>query len=393
MKVVFVFLTFIILIGVEVLKVYYIMPFPGSQHDETLTYAYFFHIYIIYFRIFGWIALLTSLIYVWGKTSLSSKIIIGITFAFYLFVFLLFNYFFVADRIFYQPSNKKFQLVSESKIEKKQLVLGVVLHGEAKAYPIELIGYHHQVCDTVGGEPVMITYCTVCRTGRVYSPIVDGKPEQFRLVGMDHFNAMFEDGTTKSWWRQVNGEAVVGPLKGKYLKEIPAEQMSLRAWLAQHADSKIMQPDSLHELGYKDLVFYDEGTLPSTLERRDSLSWNDKSWIVGLNNGGHARAYDWNDLLAKRVINDTLGGLPVLITLQRDSTSFHSWRRDTLTFAWHEVNEKLTDVNTNSEWNWSGECTSGKLSGKKLMHVQSYQEFWHSWKTFKPHTTRYKPVE
>jgi hypothetical protein len=44
----------------------------------------------------------------------------------------------------------------------------------------------------------MITYCTVCRTGRVFSPDVDGKPETFRLVGMDHFNAMFEDENQKA---------------------------------------------------------------------------------------------------------------------------------------------------------------------------------------------------
>ena len=55
------------------------------------------------------------------------------------------------------------------------LIIGVVINNEAKAYPIEIIGYHHQVRDTIGGEPVMITYCTVCRTGRVYSPYVNGK--------------------------------------------------------------------------------------------------------------------------------------------------------------------------------------------------------------------------
>jgi hypothetical protein len=40
---------------------------------------------------------------------------------------------------------------------------------------------------------------------------------------MDHFNAMFEDSQTKSWWRQVNGEAIAGPLKGKTLPEIPSQ--------------------------------------------------------------------------------------------------------------------------------------------------------------------------
>ena len=97
---------------------------------------------------------------------------------------------------------------------RNKLIVGVAINNEAKAYPIEIIGYHHQVRDTIGSMPVMITYCTVCRTGRVYSPFVNGKPENFRLVGMDHFNAMFEDATTKSWWRQQSGTAIAGPLKG-----------------------------------------------------------------------------------------------------------------------------------------------------------------------------------
>ena len=67
---------------------------------------------------------------------------------------------------------------------------GSQLDGEARAYPIQLIGYHHQVCDTVGGKPIMVTYCTVCRTGRVFDPVIKGQPETFRLVGMDHFNTI-----------------------------------------------------------------------------------------------------------------------------------------------------------------------------------------------------------
>jgi hypothetical protein len=50
----------------------------------------------------------------------------------------------------------------------------------------------------------------------VFSPVVDGRSETFRLVGMDHFNAMFEDASTHSWWRQANGEAIAGPSKGSH---------------------------------------------------------------------------------------------------------------------------------------------------------------------------------
>ena len=139
---------------------------------------------------------------------------------------------------------------------------------EARAYPIQLIGYHHQVRDTVGNTPLMVTYCTVCRTGRVYSPLVNGKPETFRLVGMDHFNAMFEDETTKSWWQQATGVAIAGPLKGKHLVEIPSRQASLASWIHYHPNSTIMQADTSFQKDYDDLADFDKGTIKGHLETK-----------------------------------------------------------------------------------------------------------------------------
>jgi hypothetical protein len=122
---------------------------------------------------------------------------------FYGLVAYAFNFRFLADKMFHQPKEKLFANNASDTTNKNKLIIGVSINGEAKAYPIEIIGYHHQVRDTVGQQPVMVTYCTVCRTGRVFSPFVDGKIEEFRLVGMDHFNAMFEDLSTKSWWQQA----------------------------------------------------------------------------------------------------------------------------------------------------------------------------------------------
>src|SRR5205814_3665155 len=69
--------------------------------------------------------------------------------------------------------------------------------------------------DVCSSDLVMVSFCTVCRTGRVFDPVVDGRIERFRLVGMDHFNAMFEDVRTRSWWRQATGEAMVGPMRSE----------------------------------------------------------------------------------------------------------------------------------------------------------------------------------
>jgi len=385
----------VILVCAEVARVYFIMPFPGSQEDNVIDIAYFLQNNIYLFRMAG-ILLMAYPAYLiirfsqpaWRWTAVSLL-------AFWLFVFYNTNFRLLADKMFYQPEHKILVDAANNQVSDRALVLGVYINEQAKAYPIEIIGYHHQVRDTVGGEPIMVTYCTVCRTGRVYNPMVDGQPENFRLVGMDHFNAMFEDSRTKSWWRQVSGEAITGSLKGKQLEEIPSEQMTLQAWLVRHPDSYILQPDSLFKDEYKGLEKFDEGKTESKLERADSLSWQNKSWVVGVSLGLFAKAYDWNDLKNNRVINDDLEQIPLLVALENDTASFHVWNRivanDTLTFSYSDGFNTLIDINTGSVWDWSGHCTEGTLKGNSLKTIQSYQEFWHSWKTFHPNTDRYLP--
>jgi Protein of unknown function (DUF3179) len=379
----------ILLLALEVYRVYYIMPFPGSQESDTLDLAYFLHENIFYLRTIGIALILFPAWYYYSLGKLKAKILVSLSIIAVLVVAYLVNYKFAADTMFYQPEHKVFAAMTENKIGRNDLVIGVQINGESKAYPIQLIGYHHQVRDSIGGQPVMVTYCTVCRTGRVFSPAVDGKIETFRLVGMDHFNAMFEDASTGSWWRQATGEAVAGVQKGKVLKEIAAEQMTLGAWFERYPNTTVMQPDSTFTEGYATLINYGRGKSKGHLTRRDSLSWKEKSWVVGVVVKGHARAYDWNALTEQRVINDTLGGLPILVTVANDSGSFHVWNRDSLHFAIDPSSKQLTDAETQSKWSWSGQCFSGPLQGNALPAVQSYQEFWHSWRTFHPSTTKH----
>lgn len=381
----------IILIGSEVLKVYFIMPFPGSQEDNTIDVAYFLHRNILWFRIIGiilvtwpaWHFLKSDKVWVRWPTI--------VVLAFWMLLSYMTNFQMMADEIFLQPRRKVMATVDANKVPVHDLVLGISINGDSRAYPIEIIGYHHQVRDTVGNEPVMITYCTVCRTGRVYSPVVEGRNESFRLVGMDHYNAMFEDQTTRSWWRQVNGEAVAGELKGKWLIEIPSQQMSLGAWINFHPDTKVLQPDSTFVDAYKNLSKYDEGRMEGRLESRDSLSWGDKSWIVGVQLGMASKAYDWNDFGKQRVINDRLGDESLVLALEPDSVTFHVWKKpDSLFFVYNDSLKAMLDTNTNSRWNWRGECVEGKLAGSRLEWQQAYQEYWHSWRTFRPQTLQYK---
>ena len=395
----------LLLFATEILRVYFIMPFPGSQHSNSIDLAYFIDSNRLWLRIAGFVLVGYALIIHQPKTanryvprrkrSKAPTIILLIVAALYAVIFFFFNFRFEADKMFYQPHSVTLADSAGNTVHPGRLVIGVVAGNQAKAYPIQVIGYHHQIRDTLGGAPIMVTYCTVCRTGRVYVPLVRGRLQDFRLVGMDHFNAMFEDEATRSWWQQATGVAIAGPLKGQRLAEIPSGQYTLGEWMRLHPGSKVLQPDSAYAKEYDDLKDYDNGTIKGGLEKRDSGSWKPKSWVVGVVAGANAKAYDWNSLADHPLIHDTIGEIPVLV-YQKDSANFHVFSRlvggQTLYFAAAQgelFSGKLTDSLTHSIWTADGRCILGKYAGQQLQPLQSYQEFWHSWSNFHPTTTRY----
>lgn len=382
----------LLLFAAEILRVYLIMPFPGSQQANTIDLAYFIDRNILYIRIVLILLLLFPLVRVFQQGSKAAKIVYSVLLVLYLVVFSMVNFKLRADKMFYQPENKLLAPAKESTVAPDKLVIGVALNGAAKAYPLEIIGYHHQVQDTLAGQPIMVTYCTVCRTGRVYSPMIDGKQESFRLVGMDHFNAMFEDNTTKSWWQQATGVSVAGPLKGKALAEIPSQQVSLAAWLRAYPQSTILQPDPVFRAEYDSLAGFDKGTIESSLEKRDTGSWKMKSWVVGVAVPGLSKAYDWNELVQHRLIEDSLPNLPILVYLEQDDASFHVWNRNVNGTTLHFIQDSagLKDINTLSRWSPDGICVEGALNNSRLNTIQSSQEFWHAWEQFHPGTVQYR---
>jgi hypothetical protein len=230
----------------------------------------------------------------------------------------------------------------------------------------------------------MLTYCTVCRTGRVFDPSIDGKPEEFRLVGMDHYNAMFEDETTKSWWRQENGEAIAGSLKGKLLQEIPSNQTTLETWLAMYPNSLIMQADAESISSYDTLAKFELGKSKSRLTRHDSLSWKDKSWVIGIQSGNQSIAIDWNNLVNKRQIHFIINNTPSSLLLASDNKSFFAFQCPTNEFKLIMVNDTIHSLN--AYFNFKGENISSNDTIPNLIRLNAYQEYWHSWKLFHPGT-------
>jgi len=365
----------------EIFNVYLIMPMPGSQRMNSIDIAYFLYQWRWVFRGFFTGMLLVGLY----KAHWKRKWTVAIPLLLLAVVIYMANFNMAADHMFYQPASVLMANAGDNKVDSNRLVIGVVNNGEAKAYPIRFLGYHHQVQDTVGGKPLLITYCTVCRTGRVYEPVVNGKQEKFRLVGMDHFNAMLEDAGTKSWWRQATGEAVTGKLKGQQLPEFFSTQTSLTKWLQLNPASRIMQEDPSFKDQYDTTGKFESGKSKSALTGTDSLSWKDKSWVVGVKAGKEKKAYDWNELKAKRIISDQLNGKNIIVVLAKDDKSFFAFENPGAANGFTISNDTL--VQNNIQYSINGKAISG---GASLKPLPAYQEFWHSWRTFNPTTTQYK---
>lgn len=363
----------------EFLKIYFIMPFPGSQQWDSIDFAYFLHQYRWVFRIALGVVILAGVV---PAVSVKRRWVPALSLIITLAAIWAFNFKMAADAMFQEPRELRFLARDSFDENDSTLVVAIEKGDEAKAYPIRYIVYHHQVRDTLAGEPVMVTYCSVCRTGRVFSPFVDGKPENFRLVGMDHFNAMFEDKETGSWWQQATGEAITGELKGKKLEEIESIQLTAGAFFKAYPNGKIMAADPNFLSKYDSLGKFEKGKSESKLTGTDPFSWNEKSWVVGVDLEKGAKAYDWNLLLEKESIRDRVGSQDILILLNKDTQSFvvfeipsdtqsHLWTGDTLyldsaaySFTGKSLNPTLTD----------------------LKRLKAYQEFWHSWRTFRPGT-------
>ena len=367
----------------EILKVYFIMPMPGSQRMNSLDVAYFLHSFRWGFRI-----LFMAMIVVGAFKAfrIRHKWIPAICLAAVLFIVYTFNFEMLAEEMFKQPNSLSFKGKSENILTDSSLIIGVEHNGEAKAYPVRYILYHHQVRDTIGGKPMIVTYCNVCRTGRVFEPTVNARHEKFRLVGMDHFNAMFEDATTKSWWRQATGEAVAGPLKGNALPEVLSSQVTLKKWFELYPSAVVMQVDEDYKTHYDTLGRFEKGRSKGKLTRTDSLSWKDKSWVIGVQVNSESRAYDWLELKQNRIVNDVVGGQPIVIAVADDNMSFAAFERlsemDTFTVR----NDTL--FLKEKRYNFSGRDLS--TLSDRLKSLKAYQEFWHSWKTFHPNTTQYQ---
>jgi len=125
------------------------------------------------------------------------------------------------------------------------LVFGAEINGDARAYPLCIMGWHEMMNDVIGGIPMALAYCTLCGSGILYETRVPPRPQAlvFGSSGLLYrSNKLMFDWETLSLWNQFTGRTVIGPLAGSAI-ELPVRPLAItewRHWRAEHPSTTVL---------------------------------------------------------------------------------------------------------------------------------------------------------
>ena len=204
-------------------------------------------------------------------------------------------------------------------------ILGLMLGGEAKAYPIKILNWHEIVNDVVGGKPVVVTYCPLCGTGIAFDANVRGGPHTFGVSGLLYqSDLLMYDHQTDSLWSQIGMHAVAGPLTGEKLTPIFLEHTTWAEWRAAHPATHVLSTKTGSFRNYdRDPYsgYAESGELFFDTTHVDPR-YHPKEWVVGIEHKGVVKAYPFSELKkGESPVTDKLGGDAVTIQVNHRARS------------------------------------------------------------------------
>lgn len=285
----------------------------------------------------------------------------------------------------------KFTEISGSQfVSDSDVVIGLEINGDARAYPLFILVWHEIVNDVVGGTPVAVTYCPLCYTNQVFERIVNGNEVEFGTSGkLYQSNLLMYDRWTDSYWSQGLGMAVTGKLSGIQLKTIPFDVITWGDWKKLHPDSLVLTTDTGHLRSYATDPYGDYYADPRIIFPVDNMDdrMHPKEIILGFHEDGIYKAYKQNDVELHNVINDNIGETSLMLVslFSQNSRAFdRNLNGEILQFQY--VDGKITDAKTESVWSYDGLAISGPLEGNYLTRISMEPGFWFSWVAFHPDT-------
>jgi hypothetical protein len=230
----------------------------------------------------------------------------------------------------------------------------------------------------------------------VWERTVDGRVLSFRLAGINNQNFIMQDRETGSWWQQVSGEAILGPLKGKRLTRVFHDELSFRGWTREQPGGRVLVPAAdtawkRFSANWEDSTARRPVRVHTTLDRR----LPPRTVVYGIEAGGAARAYPQERVWTQAPLHDRVGGTSVVLLVGPDGKSVRAFearldgRELELVKPADGSRGEAVDVGTGSRWDFRGEAISGPLTGRRLTPVYVLRDYWFDWFTYHPSTGVY----
>jgi hypothetical protein len=219
---------------------------------------------------------------------------------------------------------------------------------------------------------------------------IDGLKLTFHLSGINNQNFLMRDEETGTYWQQINGVAVSGPLAGRVLKLIPSDELTFALWKTEQPNGTIL----------KDVPTYASQYSPKDWDvkmkkARVVLSFPQpgvaqRDIMLGIQAFGASRAFPYETVLREKLVKDHIGPEPIILVVGPDNQSIRVFRTHADFYRTSETGQFfLMDATTGSKWNFQGCATEGKAVGSCLDPVYVIKDYWFDWRNYNPTTTVY----
>ncbi len=277
------------------------------------------------------------------------------------------------------PANQADYMVGDD------LVFGVKINGDTRAYPLRIMGWHEMFNDTIGGVPVALAYCTLCGSGILYETKIEGRDEPF-VFGSSGFlfrsNKLMFDRQTNSLWNQFTGKPVTGPLAQTdiALKILPVLITSWDNWKSINPDTQVLSVKTGYRRNYnsgnvyKDYFASPDLMFPAIV--RDESVLKRKEYVFGIREFALAKAWPISAFKDVRVINDGIGDRNLVLIGNAATRSVRAYERGDREFALAASHEQLT---TGADiWQISEEALVAQ-NGTTLARIPGHISYWFAW--------------
>lgn len=268
-----------------------------------------------------------------------------------------------------------------------------------KVFPQQVLVWHEIVNEEVDGKPISITYCPLTGSVIGYEGTIPSGETTFGTSGkLLNSNLVMYDRETDSYWPQILGQSVAGPLTGERLADFPLLWTEWRYAKEVYPDAVVLsrstgffKPYGTDPYGsyLESDNYYDSGEPFFKVMNRDPRLGS-KTVVYGINLGDQQVAVLKTKAASVRVINVDVGDRHLVVFYDELLDTVRVYDRDVggtiHNFAYRPDEPSFVDDGTGSLWSTTGEAVSGPLTGTQLERVTSFDCMWFAWAAFFPDT-------